>query len=221
VTHIPTSLGIAARHDEKAPTNLPTTHGGPLPTVDRSDARAGAENMPGTCEVHATSAPPKPPTPMWPHALPPSCCQDAADDDEQPEPCEPTKSRLDGTPERCREVWDEFCAKQDPSKFKMDEDLADAAASLAAVTFPPVARAALEEQLGLAPGSLIDGSVQVIRMRARRIDAEVVVLDPVQRRMRSAHVRLIGPGELDDLARVLGLLKSWEPANKTRRKGDP
>ena len=218
MTHRPTALGIPAGDDEYATANVPTTLGATLPTVDRSDAKAGAENVPGTCEVHATSDPPKPPTPMWPHALPPSCCQDAADDDEQPEPCGPTKSRLDGSPERCREVWDEFCAKQDPSKFEMDEDLADVAASLAAVTFPPVARAALEEQLGLAPGSLIDGSVQVIRMRARRMDAEVVVLDPVQRRMRSAYVRLIGPSELGELARVLELLKGWGPTPKTRRE---
>jgi hypothetical protein len=156
------------------------------------------------------------PSPLWIFPMPPSCCEDAADDDEQAEPCGPTKSHLDGSPERCRAVWAEFCAKQDPSKFKMDEDLADVAASLAAVTFPPVARAALEEQLGLAPGSLIDGSVQVIRMRARRKDAEVVVLDPVQRRMRSAYVRLIGPGELGEVARVLELLKGWGPTPKTR-----
>lgn len=161
------------------------------------------------CEVHATFSPPKGVS---------SCCEDASDDDEQAEPCGPTKSRLDGTPERCREVWDEFCAKQDPSKFEMNEDVADVAASLAADTFPPVARAALEEQLGLAPGSLIDGSVQVIRMRARRKDAEVVVLDPVQRRMRSAYVRLIGPSELGELARVFELLKGWEPTPKTRRE---
>ena len=218
MTNLPTPLGISGAPAEDAPTNLPTRHGDPLPTVYRSDAKGGAESVPGMCEVHASSDPPKPPTPMWPHALPSSCCGDAADDDEQPEPCGPLKARLDGSPERCREVWDEFCAKQDPSMFAMNNELADIAASLAAVTLPPVARAALEEKLGLAPGSLIDGSVQVIRMRARRMDAEVVVLDPVQRRMRSAYVRLIGPSELGELARVFELLKGWGPTPKTRRE---
>lgn len=218
MTNLPTPLGIAGAPAENAPTNLPTRHGDPLPTVDLSDAKGGAETVPGVCEVHATLDPHKPPSPMCTAALPPSCCEDAADDDEQPEPCGPLKARLDGSPERCREVWDEFCAKQDPSKFAMNNELADIAANLAAITLPTVARAALEEQLGFAPGSLIDGSVQVIRMRARRMDAEVVVLDPVQRRMRSAYVRLIGPGELGELARVFELLKGWGPTPKTRRE---
>ncbi len=147
-----------------------------------------------------------------------SCCENAADDPEQPEPCGPTKPRLDGSPELCRQVWDEFCAKQDPEKFAMDEDLAAISASLAEVTLPPVARAALEEQLSLAPGSLTNGSVQVVRVRARRIEAEVVVMDPVQRRMRSAYVRLIGPDELGELARVFDLLKGWGATPKTRRE---
>jgi hypothetical protein len=57
-------------------------------------------------------------------------------------------------------------------------------------------------------------------MRARRVEAEVVVLDPVQRRMRSAYVRLIGSEELRELARVLELLKSWPPAPKGERPGE-
>jgi hypothetical protein len=179
------------------------------PTAPFSEQLGFEVTMSEPREVHATFSPPKGVS---------SCSENAADDDEQDEPCGPTKSRLDGTPKRCREVWDEFCTKQDPSKFEMNEDLADVAASLAADTFPPVARAALEEQLGLAPGALTDGSVQVVRMRARRIEAEVVVLDPAQGRMRSAYVRLVGPSELDQLARVFKLLKQWGPTPKTDRE---
>ena len=108
-------------------------------------------------------------------------------------------------------MWDEFCKKQDPRAFAMNAEVAEMAASLAEVTLPPVARAALEEKLGVAPGSLTNGSVQVVRMRAHRAEAEVVVLDPAQRRMRSAHVRLIGPEDLGEFARVLDLLQSWAP----------
>lgn len=93
------------------------------------------------------------------------------------------------------------------------------ATSLAEVALPPIARAALQEQLSLAPGSLTNGSVQVVRMRARRMEAEVIVLDPVQRRMRSAYVRLIGPSELQALVHVLTLLESWEPAAKRQARG--
>jgi hypothetical protein len=196
-----TSRGVSALALERHPTP---------PTADRSVPTGSAVAMSGPRSVHATFSPPKGVS---------SCCEDAAYDDEQPEPCGPTKPRLDGNPQLCRQVWDEFCAKQDPDKFAMDEDIAAISASLAAVALPPVARALLEAQLSLAPGSLTNGSVQVVRVRARRMEAEVVVLDPVQRRRRSAYVRLIGSEELGELARVLDLLKSWPPARRGGRPG--
>jgi hypothetical protein len=179
------------------------------PTVLLSEHMGFEVTMSEPRSVHTTFSPPKGVS---------SCCEDAADDLEQDEPCGPTKARLDGNPERCRQVWDEFCAKQDPNAFAMNDEVAEIGASLAAITLPPVARAALEEQLNLAPGSLTNGSVQVVRMRARRMEAEVVVMDPVQRCMRSAYVRLIGPNELGELARVFELLKGWGPTPKTRRE---
>lgn len=170
--------------------------------------------VPDMCEPHATSSPPKPPLPD----VPSSCHEDGDDDVEQAEPCEPMKPRVDGSPERCRQVWDEFCKKQDPEAFALNEEVAEVAASLAAATLPPVARAALEEQLSIAPGSLTTARVQIVRMRLHHTAAEVVVLDPEQRRMRSAYVPLIGSNELNDVARVLELLKSWEPAAETQRE---
>jgi len=182
------------------------------PTVILSEHQGIEVTMSGPPPVHATSIPPKGVS---------SCSEDDADDDEQAEPCGPMKPRLNGKPEPCRQVWDEFCAKQHPDNFATDAELAAISGSLAEVTLPPIARAALEEQLSLAPGSLTNGSVQVVRMRARRTEAEVVVLDPAQRRMRSAYVRLIGSEELGELARVLELLKTWEPTLKRQsaRKG--
>jgi hypothetical protein len=180
------------------------------PTVVLSEHQGLEVAMSEPRSVHATFSPPKGVS---------SCREDAADDDEQPEPCGPTKPRLDGSPKLCRQVWDEFCAKQDPDEFAMDEDLAAISATLAEDALPPVARAALEAQLSLAPGSLTNGSVQIVRVRARRMEAEVVVLDPVQRRMRSAYVRLIGSEELAELASVLDLLKSWPAVKKRRRPG--
>lgn len=156
--------------------------------------------------VHAIFRPPKGVS---------SCSEDAAGDVEEAEPCGLTKARV----EKCRRMWDEFCKKQDPSAFVMNAEVAEMAASLAEVTLPPVARAALEEKLGLAPGSLTNGSVQVVRMRAHRTEAEVVVLDPAQGRMRSAHVRLIGKDDMGELACVLGLLKTWTLA-ESPPKGD-
>lgn len=44
-------------------TNLPTGHGVPLPTGHLSAAKADTQTVPGVCEMHATSAPPKPPSP--------------------------------------------------------------------------------------------------------------------------------------------------------------
>lgn len=185
-------------------------HPAPSPTVVFSEHQGLEVTMSEPRSVHTTFRPPKGVS---------SCSEDAPGEDEQPEPRGPSKPRLNGNPELCRQIWDEFCAKQDPHDFKMDADLAAISASLAEDALPPIARAALEEQLGLASGSLTNGSVQIVRVLARRMEAEVVVLDPVQRRMRSAYVRLIGPSELEELARVLKLLKSWPPAPKGERPG--
>jgi hypothetical protein len=132
--------------------------------------------------------------------MPPSCHEDASEDDEEAEPCGPTKPRVNGDRQRYRDVWREFCEKQSPGDFAMNQEVADIAASLATSLIPPVARAALEELLGLSPGSLTNGSVQVVRMAVHSTEAEVIVLDPVRCQMRPAHVRLIGPSELNDVA---------------------
>jgi hypothetical protein len=62
VTHKPMPLGTTASKSDDVPTNLPTTHEASSPTVDRSHAKAGDESVPGMCELHASSAPPKPPS---------------------------------------------------------------------------------------------------------------------------------------------------------------
>lgn len=170
----------------------------PLPTVPFSEHQGLEVTLSEPRSLHATFSPPKGVS---------NCNEDAAGGVEPAEPWLPTKARV----ERCRRMWNAFCEKQDPSAFAMNDEVAEMAASLAEATLPPVARAALEEQLGLAPGSLTNGSVQVVRMRAHRMEAEVVVLDPAQRRMRSAYVRLIGPEDLGELARVMDLLQNWSP----------
>ena len=172
------------------------------PTADRSVPMGAAVAMSGPRSVHATSDGPKPP-PTWQEE------QALSDDDD--EPCGPTKPRLDGTPELCRQIWNEFCGKQSADKFRMNPEVAQIAAELAVDLLPSVARAAVERQLELAPGSLTDGTVQIVRMAKRSMEAEVVVLDPAQKRMRAAYVRLIGPDELSALAEVVELLKTWEP----------